>query len=308
MTPLLGGDGSAGCALAIDVGGTSIKGELVDRSGSVLAVARADTPHGDAAVDAVARVGEGLLDRAAGPVLGAGVVVPGIVDPARGVATYSANIGWRDLPMVAPLRERWGLDVRLGHDVAAAAVAETRYGAGRGESDVCFVVIGTGIAAVVVSGGRLVTGHRGEIAELGHLAVRPGTRCACGGDGCLEAVASAAAIADNYRRRTGNDVTGAEAVAERLPHDPVARDVWQEAVEALADGLAALSLVVAPELVVVGGGLAAAGAALVEPLALELKSRTRVVAPAARVAVAGLGARGGVVGAALLTFEPWTTP
>lgn len=296
-----------GLGLAIDVGGTTIKGELVDRSGTVLATERAATPHADEAVAAIAGVGDRLLARASGPVVGAGVVVPGLVDPARGVATYSANIGWRDLPIVERLVERWDLPVRLGHDVASAAVAEATYGAGRGESDVCFVVIGTGVAAVVVAGGRLVTGHRGEIAEIGHLRVRPGTRCACGGDGCLEAVASASAIAARYEERTGTAVTGAEDVASRLAGDPVAREVWQQAIEALADGLATLALVVAPGVVVVGGGLAAAGSDLVEPLDRELKQRTRVVAPA-RVTVAGLGARGGVVGAGLLAFAPWVTP
>lgn len=292
-------------ALAIDVGGTSIKAELVDRAGTVLAAERADTPHGDAALTAVERLGGLLLSRAPAPVLGAGIVVPGLVDPTRGVAAYSANIGWRNLAVVEPLSRAWSLPVRLGHDVASAAVAEIAYGAGRHESDVCFVVIGTGVAAALVSGGRLVTGRRGEIAEIGHLRVRPGHRCACGGDGCLEAVASASAIAAGYRDRTGAAVAGAADVVARLGDDPVARQVWQEAIEALADGLAALTLVLAPELVVVGGGLGVAGAELVDPLQRELQRRTRVVTPP-RVTMAELGARGGVVGAGLLVFEPWT--
>lgn len=293
-------------ALAIDVGGTSIKGELVDPGGRVVAEDRVATPPGDAALDAIGLLGHRLLAKANGPVRGAGVVVPGLVDPAGGVAAYSANIGWRDLRLVDPLRHRWDLPVRLGHDVASAAVAEIRYGAGRGESHVCFIVIGTGIAAALVSGGRLVTGRHGVIAEIGHLRVRPGHPCACGGDGCLEAVASASAIAADYRERTGSAVAGAADVVARLGDDPVAREVWQEAIEALADGLAALTLVVAPELVVVGGGLGVAGTELVEPLQRELKRRSRVVTPP-RVTMAELGARGGVVGAGLLVFEPWTT-
>ena len=308
MTPTQTAEDGSGLGLAIDVGGTTVKGELVDRAGITLAAERTDTPRGDQALDAIGAIGDKLLTQAPGPVTGAGVVVPGLVDPARGVATYSANIGWRDLPLVEPLSRRWQLPVRLGHDVASAAIAETTYGAGRGETDVCFVVIGTGVAAVVVSGGRLVTGHGGEIAEIGHLPVRPGTRCACGGDGCLEAVASASAIAASYRERTATPVSGAADVASRLGHDPVARVVWQEAVAALADGLATLALVVAPELVVVGGGLAAAGDDLVGPLQRELERRTRVVSAPARVRTAELGARGGVAGAGLLAFGPWVTP
>lgn len=292
-------------ALAVDVGGTTIKGELVDRDGAVVAAEQAPTPHGGAARDAIGLLGDRLLGKAPAPVEAAGVVVPGIVDPARGVAAYSANIGWRDLALAEPLARRWQVPVRLGHDVASAAVAEIRYGAGRGESDVCFVVIGTGVAAVVVAAGRPVTGHHGEIAEIGHLAVRPGHPCPCGGDGCLEAVASASAIARDYSARSGEQVGGAAEVVARLDHDPVARDVWQQALEALADGLAALSMVVAPELVVVGGGLSVAGPRLVEPLGEELVRRTRVVAPA-RVTLAELGSRAGVVGAGMLAFEPWT--
>ncbi|QZY28589.1 ROK family protein [Nocardioides coralli] len=293
-------------ALAVDVGGTTIKGELVDRDGTVVAAERAPTPPGESAREAIGRLGDRLLGTAAGPVRGAGVVVPGIVDATHGVATYSANIGWRDLALAEPLATRWQLPVRLGHDVASAAVAEIRYGAGRGETDVCFVVIGTGVAAVVVAGGRVVTGHHGEIAEIGHLAVRPGHPCPCGGDGCLEAVASASAIARSYADRSGEQVAGAAEVVARLDVDPRAREVWQEAVEALADGLAVLATVVAPELIVVGGGLSVAGLRLVETLERELARRTRVVAPA-RVTVAQLGPRAGVVGAGMLAFEPWTT-
>lgn len=292
---------SSGPALAIDVGGTSIKAELTDADGVVLDAARVPTPQGgEAALTAIGDLGARLLrDRTA---TAAGVAVPGLVDGAAGVATYSANIGWRDLPIAAPLAERWGLPVRLGHDVAAAARAELERGAGRGYRDLAFVVLGTGLAAVIVHDGRVVTGHRGEVAELGHVQVRPGRPCPCGGDGCLERVASASAIAAEYARRTGTAVDGARDVAARLDDDQTARAVWREAVDALADGLAVLSALVAPEVVVLGGGLAAAGQALLDPLQREVDARTRVVA-APRLLIGELGPRAGVVGAALLAGE-----
>jgi len=294
----------AGTVIAIDVGGTTAKGELVDGRLTTLASASAPTPRGEAALEAIGDLGERLLARATGPVAGAGVVVPGLVDTNAGVASYSANIGWRDLPLAGPLSRRWGVPVRLGHDVTAAAVAELHHGAGRGRRDVGFVVIGTGIAAVLVSGARIVGGPHGEITELGHVPVRPGTRCPCGGDGCLEAVASAAAIARQYAERSGRPVSGAAEVVTRLADDPVAREVWQQAVEALADGIALLALVSAPELVVVGGGLAAAGDRLTGPLERAVADRTRVVTPP-RVVLAELGTRGGVAGAAMLAHAPW---
>jgi glucokinase len=230
--------------------------------------------------------------------------VPGLVDRDAGIATYSANVGWRDLELVRSLGAQWGLSVRIANDVASGGVAEHRLGAGAGTGDLAVVPIGTGIAASIVSGGHLLTGHRGETAEIGHLAVRVGVRCACGGDGCLEAVASAAAIARHYTELSGNPVTGAHDVAARLSTDAVARQVWQDAVEALADGLSILSLVVGPALVVIGGGLSRAGEALLDPLRVALRQRSTVVHPA-DVTASTLGDRGGVIGAALLARDGW---
>jgi glucokinase len=263
------------------------------------------TPPGARARDAVAEVGRTLLaQRQEVPVVGAGVVVPGLVDRDAGIATYSANIGWRDLELVRSLGAQWGLPVRIANDVASGGVAEHRLGAGVGTQDLAFVPVGTGIAASIVSGGRLVTGHRGETAEIGHLAVRTGVRCSCGRDGCLEAIASAAAIARRYTELSGNPVAGAHDVAARLATDDVARRVWQDAVDALADGLGIVSLVVGPALVVIGGGLSRAGEALLDPLRVALRQRSTVV-QAADVTVSALGDRGGVIGAALLARDGW---
>jgi glucokinase len=298
-------DDDDGLALAIDVGGTTIKAELVDHTGAVVAAEQRRTPQGRSARDAVAEVGHTLLARRVGAhVVGAGVVVPGLVDRAAGVATYSANLRWHHLELVESLGAEWRLPVRIANDVASGGVAEHRLGAGVGTDDLVFVPIGTGIAASIVSGGRLVTGHRGETAEIGHLAVRSGVPCACGRDGCLEAVASAAAIARRYTGLSGIDVTGAADVVARLGTDAVAQRVWQEAVEALADALAIVSLLVAPALVVLGGGLSRAGEVLLEPLRAALRERTPVVRPA-DVTASTLGDRGGVVGAALLARDGW---
>ncbi len=187
---------------------------------------------------------------------------------------------------------------------APGGVAEHRLGAGVGPEDLVFVPIGTGIAASIVSGGHLVTGHRGETAEIGHLAVRTGARCACGRDGCLEAIASAAAIARRYTGLSGSHVIGARDVAARLSTDAVAQQVWHDAVEALADGLGIVSLLVGPALVVIGGGLSRAGEGLLDPLRVALRQRTPVVHPA-DVTVSALGDRSGVIGAALLARDGW---
>jgi glucokinase len=284
--------------LAVDVGGTTIKAELVagDR---ILGSDRRPTPRGAAAVDAIGDLGDSLL-RCAPTVPRAGVVLPGVVDRHRGVGVFSANVGWDNVPAGPQLAGRWGIPVVVDHDVMAAGWAEWRRGAGRGVDDLAFVAVGTGISAALVSGGRLVRGGSGQAGELGHVVVRPdGPPCGCGARGCLEAVASATAIAHAYQAASGQSVAGAVDVLARAAADAVAQSVVTEAVAALADGLAALVQLVAPARIVIGGGLADAGASWLDAVRTELDRRCRVV-PAPPVVAARFGARAGVVGAALL--------
>jgi glucokinase len=261
-------------------------------------------PGGDgrAVLDAVAELAGELL-AATGPVRAVGVGVPGIVDAARGVGVYSANLGWREAPVAAHLESALGRPVVVSHDVAAAGLAELRRGAGRGATDALFVVIGTGIAGAVLAGGSMVSGRAGQAGEIGHIRIREaGPRCGCGGRGCLEAVASARAIAAAYTARTGRPVAGAEHVLAALPADADARAVWADAVSALADGLLITQAVLASELVVLGGGLATAGPALLDPLAAALRERA-TVHTVPRLRLAELGERAGVVGVALAARE-----
>jgi glucokinase len=232
-----------------------------------------------------------------------GVGVPGIVDAERGIGLDSANLGWRNAPVAAHLGAALGLPVAVRHDVAAAGSAELRRGAGRGARDALFVVIGTGIAGAVLAGGALVAGGAGQAGEIGHIRIRPtGPRCGCGARGCLETFASARAIAVAYTERTGRPVAGAADVLAVLPTDADARAVWADAVAALADGLLITQAVLAPELVVLGGGLASAGSALLDPLAAALHERATVqVVP--RLLVAELGERAGVVGVGMAARE-----
>jgi glucokinase len=300
--------------IAVDVGGTSIKAEVVSADGAVLAAGRVPTPHGSAALDAVAALGRRLIDEAgrvagARGVAGAGVILPGIVDTERRVGVYSANIGWSSLGFGEPLEQAWGVPVRIGHDVTCAGWAEWSTGAGQGCENLLFVAIGTGISAAIVAGGKLLggvperavtAGRARQPGELGHVAVRPGgPRCECGTRGCLEAVASAAAIARDYATVSGTPVAGAREVLAAAASDDRARRVWDNAVEALADGLAAATALIAPERIVIGGGLSLAGGALLDPLR-KLLTECVHVQPVPDLALAGHGERAGLAGAALL--------
>jgi glucokinase len=297
-----------GWVAALDVGGTAMKGALVGPDDATRCPLRRPTPSRQgpgAVVDAVGGALRELLEDARRQrleVAAAGVVVPGIVDEARGVAVFSANLGWRDLPLRALLEARTGLPVGLGHDVRAGALAEATLGAARGEADVLFVPVGAGIAAAAIVDGRLLVAG-GYAGELGHLQVDPdGEPCGCGGRGCLETVASGAALARRYAARAGRPAAGAAAVAERVrAGDPDAEAVWADAVAALAQGLAAAVALLGSRLVVVGGGLAGAGDLLLRPLTEQLLARlspgsTRVP----RLVLAALGDQAGCLGAALL--------
>ncbi|RQW84391.1 sugar kinase, partial [Micromonospora globispora] len=188
--------------VALDVGGTGMKCALVRPDGAVVHAERHATraEHGpDAVVDTILNIAEALAGKARAdgltPVAG-GIAVPGVVDEARGVAVWSANLGFRDVPLRDLAAARLGLPTALGHDVRVGGLAEARLGAGRGTGHVLFVAIGTGIAAAHVVDGAAAVGAHGAAGEIGHILVRPdGPRCGCGRPGCLEAVASAAAHA-----------------------------------------------------------------------------------------------------------------
>jgi glucokinase len=304
-----------GAVVAVDVGGTSIKGALIDASGAAQRESVVPTPVADGADAVVSAIRSTVreLAAAADSAAGVGVVVPGDVDADAGVARFSANLGWRDVPLRALLREDLGLPTVLDHDVRAAGLAERTIGLARGCDDCLVAVIGTGIAGVITSAGRHVPGARALAGELGHMAVWPdGEACPCGQRGCLERYSSAAAIARHYFERSGERVDAAEVLA-RVGQDPLASAVWGEAVEALGIALAACTMLLDPALIVLGGGLAAAGTALLEPVRAALT--TRVVwrdVPALELST--LGSRAGLLGSALLAwqaagvtdFEAWT--
>jgi glucokinase len=272
-TPL--GPGEA--VLAFDVGGTDTKSAVVDRHGRVLGLRRTPTPrHRDdpagAVVRSLAALAREQLDQVPDvqPVA-AGVSVPGLVDERAGVGIFASNLGWRDAPIREIAERELGLPVAFGHDVRAATDAEYRLGAATAYGDVVVLTIGTGIAGGLVLGGRPYSGG-GFAGELGHALSDPkGERCACGSIGCLETIGSAGAIARRYTAASGIAVTGAlEVLAAAAAGDVDAVRIWDDALRALAEQLARLVAILAPEAVVIGGGLAQAGPALFEPLGERL--------------------------------------
>jgi glucokinase len=319
--------------IALDVGGTSMKGGLVSSSGEVLLTDRRPTPRAEGplrVVEAIRAFIDELAEAGPGAPSGVGLAVPGLV--TSDTAVYSSNIGWKDVP--ATDFTSLEVPVRLGHDVRTGGLAERVLGAGRSEPDFLFLAIGTGIAGAVIIAGEPYGGSSGWGGEIGHIPVYPdGERCACGATGCLEVYASATSVGRRYGERlsrtaslrggtlpppaTGGTVsaggietplgttttTSAEdVVALAMRGDPEASAVWDEALEALSVALASYTLLLDPSSIVIGGGLAEAGPALFEPLAERLQTRLtfRAAPPLRRAA---LGVNAGMLGAALLGWQ-----
>ena len=300
------GDGGHRLAIGVDVGGTGIKALLVDDACRVLHEHRVPTPQPGPAVaervaDAVRACAEQLTFMAAEPPSALGLAVPGMVDDDSGVAVYSENLGWHDAPLRDMVAERTGLPVAFGHDVRTGGLAEARVGAAREYATTMFLALGTGIAAALYIDGRPYSGH-GNAGEIGHTDVGHGEKCACGAVGCLEAIASAASIARRYNARAGQRVEGSREVLERVAADPLAEAVWREALDALELALAWSASVLAPDAVIVGGGLAEAGDELLRPLAERLDARL-TFQPRPHLLRAALGDRAAALGSALLAHD-----
>ncbi|MCI3272192.1 ROK family protein [Streptomyces cylindrosporus] len=301
--------------IALDVGGTGMKAALVGPDGELLHQARRATgrERGPEAVvesilDFAAELRAYGLDRFGEPAAAAGVAVPGIVDEERGVAAYSANLGWRDVPLRDLLAGRLGVPVALGHDVRTGGLAEGRIGAGKGADRFLFVPLGTGIAGAIGINGRVESGAHGFAGEIGHIVVRPGgSPCPCGQVGCLERYASAAAVSEAWAAASGDPEADAADCAKAVASDdPNAVRVWQQAVDALADGLVTALTLLDPRTLIIGGGLAEAGETLFTPLREAVRRRI-TFQKLPTIVPAALGDTAGCLGAGLLAWDLLTT-
>lgn len=304
-------------AIGIDIGGTKIAGGLVAEDGTIVRQERRPTPAGDGAaiIGAVVEVVESL--RSGEQVAGVGVAAPGFIDAAQSTVYYTPNIPWRSEPLRADLSARLpGLDITIDNDANAAGWAEYRFGAGRGRRDMTLLTIGTGVGGAIVTDGRLLRGGFGAAAEIGHMRVVPGgLPCGCGQRGCIEQYGSGRAllrIANEIADQRGIGQALAAARAEHgeldghhvyeliVAEDPGALFALRELGGWLGQAAASLSAVLDPELFVFGGGVAAAGELLLEPIreAYLAHLPARGFHPEPEFATAELVNDAGVVGAA----------
>lgn len=288
--------------LAVDIGGTTIKGAVFAAGREMVGDYTAPTfSSSSSAFDTVVTVVSELV--AASERLGLnpaaiGLGTPGLVDKNRRVVRYAANLQWRDLPLAQRLEERYGLPVVIDHDSRTAARAEIALR--DAAQDFVFIPIGTGISAATVIGGDVVNGAGGMAGELGHMPVIAGGEdCSCGQVGCLEVYASAAGILTRYRAAGGSHAQDAAGVARLVGSDPLADQVWSEAVAALATAVTTVTALLDPAEVVLGGGLAAAGPVLLTPLRGRVADMLAWRKPPV-MTLSAAGPRAGLLGAALL--------
>jgi predicted NBD/HSP70 family sugar kinase len=260
----------------LDIGGSKVQAVVTDAAGRVLAEARVPTVAGpDGVVATAERALAALADRLGVPVDGLGPVgvgVPGLVDPARGVLVHAVNlgVGGDGLDLADRLHRSTGLPVRVENDVNAAAFGAATC-LGLLDVDLAYLSIGTGLAAGLVLGGRLRRGARAAAGEIGHVPVDPaGALCACGQRGCLETVASGAAIAAAWPVETDAAPAAHSLFRAAEAGDPAAVAVRDRVADHLAAAVRLLVLTVDVDLVVLGGGVADVGDPLCHAVAAAL--------------------------------------
>ncbi len=319
--------------VGVDVGGTNVVVGTVPEDGStVYGLRQVPTRVNNGAEAVVKQIGtlvqESLEATRAtlGPnidVVGVGIGAPGPLDTARGIVLLTPNLGWVDFPLRDRVSETVGLPATLDNDANCAILGEWWQGAARGAKDVIGLTIGTGIGGGIVLDGRLYHGSNDMAAEFGHMSIdSTGRQCKCGNYGCLEAYASGTAVA--ARAREGADagaetslrqyvdgdlssLTAADVYEAAKNGDEYALEVIKDTARFLGAGISNLINIFNPELIVVCGGVTAAGDRLFTPLKSEVRRRAfRPAVEACRIVAGELPGTTGVFGAvAAFKFQTW---
>lgn len=313
-----------GLVAGVDIGGTNQSVAVAGRDGRIVARRRTHTAPGATAPDLVRQLC-GALDEAiaeaGGPVRRIGIGFGGPVDHEHGQILRSHHVpAWERFPLCDVLSERFGVPTVLDNDANAAALGEARFGAGQGHPNQLYVNVGTGIGAGLVLAGRTYRGAHGLAGELGHVTVVPeGVPCPCGKRGCLEAYASGRAIGRRAREAVAADpdrgalllrlagraaaVEGPHVVEAARAGDALACRLMDQTAGYLGAALGAAVGLLDPDVIVVGGGVAAAGEVLFGPLRRALARHVLPGMPVPLLLGASLGYDAGVVGAIALALD-----
>lgn len=305
--------------IGIDVGGTKVLGGVVDESGNILEKARRDTPRqgGAELTQTIADVALELMRNH--KVSAVGVSAAGFVSSDRKTMLATPNIaGWNGVNLDDELTKLIGIDVVIENDGNAAAWGEAVFGAGRGEAHMLLLTIGTGIGAGIVVNGQLHRGAFGIAAEIGHMRVIPeGHLCGCGARGCFEQYASGSGLMRHVREAiaatpdiarnllalgdgTIEGLKGHHVTEAARAGDVVALAAFNTTAQWLGAGIASLSVILDPAIVVIGGGVIDAGDILLEPTRANMERKMPFSGkhPSPKLVAATLGNDAGLVGVA----------
>jgi glucokinase len=316
---------SRGLAIGIDIGGTKVAGGIVDEDGAILERVRFDTPHRSTSPHVVENTIVGAVEELLGraprtDIVAVGIGAAGFVAEDRSTVVFAPHLSWRNEPLRNALSQRIDLPITVDNDANAAAWAEARFGAARGESHVVVITLGTGIGGALIIDGHVQRGRHGIAGEFGHMQVVPGgVRCECGNRGCWEQYASGNALVREARAmidagspvvadllaRLGGDaggLTGPFVTEAAREGDATARELLADIGEWLGVGMANLAAAFDPGLFVIGGGVSAAGEMLIGPAreAYRRQLTGRGYRPEASIVRAVLGSDAGLIGAAEL--------
>lgn len=307
--------------IGIDLGGTFIKGGVVDCAGNILINDKVptETEKGEKQVTAnISALCKSLLTKAGltvDDVVGIGMGVPGMIDSANGEVVYSNNLHWEHYFIAEAVENATGLPVKIANDANVAALGETKFGCGKEYDNTILITLGTGVGGGIVINGKLFEGYRSAGAELGHaVIVAGGEQCTCGRKGCLEAYASATALIRDTKRAmqanseskiweigTLESVTGKTAF-DYMNTDSSAKAVVDNYIEKLGVGLTNLANEFRPQAILLGGGVCAQGDTLIKPLQafLDKEIYASKKGPQVKILTATLGNDAGLLGAAAL--------
>ena len=312
---------TAPLSIGVDVGGTKIAAGVVDAQGRIGQRLRRDSPAEDP--DAmVAVIAETISELAYGrDVVAAGIGAAGWVAADRRTVLFAPNIAWRDVALADQVEAKTEVPVVIENDANAAAWGEFRFGAAEDSDDLVMVAVGTGVGGGIVLDGQLVRGSFGVAAEIGHFRVVPNGRlCGCGQHGCWEQYASGSALVADTRRRAAVEPAADRLVRKAggvehihgplvtelaLAGDPFSVDVLAELGRWLGEGIASLTAVLDPAVVVIGGGVSSAGELLLEPTRRAFVQTVPVYEdrPPLELRLATLGNDAGLIGAADLARQ-----
>lgn len=271
--------------IGIDLGGTFIKGGIVDDTGHIVIQDKVPTESEKGAsvvATNIAKLCQMLLKKVnmtASDIVGIGMGVPGMIDSAKGEVVYSNNLGWEHFFISEEVEKQTGLPVKIANDANVAALGETKFGCGKDYNNTVMLTLGTGVGGGIIIDGKLFEGNCSAGAELGHsVIVAGGEHCTCGRKGCLEAYASATALILDTKRamladknskmwKIGSidDVTGKTAF-DYKDIDESARKVVEGYIEKLGVGITNIANEFRPEAIILGGGVCAQGDNLIRPL------------------------------------------